>query len=88
VEFVDDERIGGLTLLPFFSMVDRRKRLHCEILDTLGQEQPGLLSSCIPNASEVERMGVHRTVVASFAPSSRAALAYRELWQEIRQRMG
>jgi len=87
VEFVDDERIGGLTLLPFFSMVDRRKRLHCEILDTLGQEQPGLLSSCIPNASEVERMGVHRTVVASFAPSSRAALAYRELWQEIRQRM-
>jgi hypothetical protein len=32
-------------------------------------------------------MGLYRTVIAEFAPHSRAALAYEELWSEIRARV-
>ena len=40
-----------------------------------------------PSAADVERMGLYRTVIAEFAPHSRAALAYEELWSEIRARV-
>jgi hypothetical protein len=32
-------------------------------------------------------MGSHRTVIEQFAPHSRAAQAYRELWAEIGERL-
>jgi hypothetical protein len=47
-----------------------------------------VLTTAIPTASDVERMGSERTVVEKFAPSGRAARAYRELWAEIRERLG
>jgi hypothetical protein len=33
-------------------------------------------------------MGLHRTVIAEFAPRSRAAQAYEALWREVRGRLG
>ncbi len=73
----------GLKVLPFFSMVDRRKRLHRELMEELPERHPGFLRTCIPYASEVERMGVHRMPLLAYAPSSPAADAYRALWVEI-----
>jgi len=32
-------------------------------------------------------MGVHRTAIAEFAPRSRAARAYEELWREVKGRL-
>jgi chromosome partitioning protein len=79
---------GGPQVLAFFSMVDGRKRLHREVMDQLATEQDGVLETAIPAAADVERMGVHRTVIAEFAPRSRAAKAYEELWREVRARLG
>lgn len=76
-----------LGLLPFFSMVDRRKTLHKQITADLPKEMPGLLNSQIPYASEIEKMGVHRAALGSFAARSRGALAYEALWNEIQQRI-
>lgn len=76
-----------LGLLPFFSMVDRRKTLHKQITAALPKEMPGLLNSQIPYASEIEKMGVHRAALGSFAARSRGALAYQSLWNEIQQRI-
>jgi len=75
-------------LLPFFSMVDRRKRLHREVMEGFAAVHPEVLQAAIPAAADVERMGLHRTVVEEVAPRGRAAGAYRELWEEIRQRLG
>jgi chromosome partitioning protein len=69
-------------VLGFFSMVDGRKRLHQEIMESLSTEQD-VLSTAIPAASDVERMGVHRSVVDRSAPRRSAARAYRALWREI-----
>jgi cellulose biosynthesis protein BcsQ len=67
----------------FFSMVDRRKRLHLDIIKDLQAERPGVAATPIPSLSMIERMSVERVPVAVFAPRSVAARAYRDLWTEL-----
>jgi chromosome partitioning protein len=86
-KLVTAELERGPEVLAFFSMVDGRKRLHREVMERLADEHPGVLRSAIPAAADVERMGVHRTVICDFAPHSRAALAYEALWDEVRERL-
>ncbi len=74
-------------LLPYFSMVDRRKRLHRELVDSLRAEWPDLLTTVISSASIIERMGPERAPVATFAPSTPAARAFRALWAEVAVRL-
>jgi cellulose biosynthesis protein BcsQ len=67
----------------FFSMVDRRKKLHQEIIQDLQTERTGVAATPIPALSLIERMSVERAPVTAFAPRSVAARAYRELWSEV-----
>jgi chromosome partitioning protein len=69
----------------FFSMVDRRKKLHQEITRDLQAERSGVAATPIPALSIIERMSVERAPVAAFAPRSVAARAYRALWSEVQQ---
>jgi cellulose biosynthesis protein BcsQ len=71
-------------LLPFFSMVDRRKTLHREVLMRLPEECPQLMRTHIPYASEVEQMGVKCAPIGEFAAASRGGLAFEALWAELR----
>lgn len=75
-------------ILAFYSMVDARKRLHREVMEELSARYPEILTTAIPAAADVERMGVRRTIVEEVAPRGRAARAYRELWNEVRARLG
>ncbi len=76
---------GKLKVLSFFTLVDRRKKLHQEVIDTLPQKRAGILNTAIPYASDIEKMGIHRAPVASFAPRGKAAHAYEALWKEIKK---
>jgi chromosome partitioning protein len=79
---------GGPQVLAFFSMVEVRKSLHREVMAQLrGAHSVTMLGAAIPSADEVERMGVMRDVVASYAPRSRAAIAYQALWLDVRRRL-
>jgi len=79
---------GGPRVMAFFSMVDARKHLHREVMEQLRDEQPAaLLDTAIPMAADVERMGAQRRPVIESAPRSKAAAAYRALWEEIRSRL-
>lgn len=69
-------------LLAFFSMVDRRKRLHREIVDELPQQRADIAATAIPALSIVEQMAAHRAPVPHFAPRSVAAHRYEELAAE------
>jgi chromosome partitioning protein len=71
-------------VLAFFSMVDRRKRLHRDLVASLPAELPGVASVAIPNASVVELMGSERAPVVATAPRHKASAAYVELWAEAR----
>lgn len=69
----------------FFSMVDRRKRMHHELMAKARETFDGMLAADIPYLAVVERMGDERQPVPAFAPSSPAAEAYRNLWAELSQ---
>jgi chromosome partitioning protein len=86
--FLGRDRDGdGPAVLPYFSMVDGRKNLHRELVASLLASWPAFLTTAIPNATAVERMGIERTPVAAFAPSSPAAQAFGSLWAEIAARL-
>jgi len=70
-------------VLAFFSMVDRRKKLHLETIKDLSAKRSGVAATPIPSLSLIERMSVERAPVTAFAPRSAAARAYRALWSEI-----
>ncbi len=75
---------NGPKLLPFLSMVDRRKRLHRDAIERFaGREETGFLGTSIPAASVVEQMTVVRAPVVTTAPRSPAAQAFVELWREL-----
>jgi chromosome partitioning protein len=73
-------------ILAFFSMIDRRKRLHREIAEQLPAQRSDVAAAAIPALSQIELMSVERSPVTASAPRSRAGLCYRELWQEARKR--
>ena len=86
-EFVTTQVPKPPRILAFFSMVDGRKRLHREVIEELSASHPGVLASAIPAAADIERMSVHRRVIAQSAPGSRAGQAYDALWSELRPRL-
>ncbi|MEE2733207.1 MAG: ParA family protein [Pseudomonadota bacterium] len=71
-------------LQPFFTMVDRRRKIHNDVLEDakniIGDEEP----VAIPYASDFEKMGIHRAPIQTFAAGSQAAKAYQALWQRLR----
>ena len=85
------EFLGGQesppALLPYFSLVDGRKRLHRDVMEALRSEWPEMLGTVVPNASVIERMGPERAPVGLYAPSSSAAQTFASLWAEIAARL-
>jgi cellulose biosynthesis protein BcsQ len=68
-------------ILPVFSMVDRRRKLHQAAL----AEHPDW--PAIPYASIVEQMGVARAPLGAFAANSAPARDFAVLWARIEQRL-
>jgi cellulose biosynthesis protein BcsQ len=67
----------------FFSMVDRRKRLHQDVTAKILAERSGVAATLIPSLSLIERMSLERAPVTAFAPRTQAARAFRGLWDEV-----
>ena len=73
-------------VLGFYSMVDRRKRMHREVV---AAPQPAtgratIAKTAIPALAIIERMGEVRAPVTASAPRSVAAMSYADLWSEVR----
>jgi chromosome partitioning protein len=87
-DFVAANGWTDLALLPFFSMVDRRKSLHNEVIASTREHFPELLATEVPYWSEIERMSLRRAPLPAYAPRSAAGQIYSTLWREIEARMG
>ena len=87
IKFFRQQALDTTRILPFFSMVDRRKELHRSIVDAPPKHMENLLQTAIPYDSNVERMGTYRTPLAEFAPNSRSAHCYEALWEDIKQQL-
>lgn len=82
------DRLRDIAIAAFFSMVDRNKELHNSFVEVLPEERSGVLRCVVSIATEIERMAVNRAPVHTYAPGSRAASAYEELWHEVKLRIG
>ncbi|WP_138438807.1 ParA family protein [Marinobacter alexandrii] len=84
-DFAKGKKFGAKKLKPFFSMADRRKRLHRELIASPEDylEQP--LDIIIPYASAVERMGEEGQPLEVLAPNSVAAAGFRKMWAGIQR---
>lgn len=86
--FRKKNKLHKTTMLPFFSMADRRRKLHRDIMDGLPAEIDVVLKAHIPNCSDVELMGLKRAPLPSYTQkTTRAVKAYKALWKEIKAKI-
>lgn len=74
-------------VLAFLSMVDRRRRLHRDLVESFPGARADVARTVIPAASAVEQMGIRRAPVVEWAPRSTAGRAFSELWTEVAARL-
>ncbi len=87
IDYFQSKDMSHIKLMPFFSIVDSRRQLHKEIINSLPEKIPMFLKTYIPNASEVEQMGVRRKPLSVFANASKPSKAYCYLLAEIMGRL-
>jgi cellulose biosynthesis protein BcsQ len=88
-DFFAKKGLKASRLRAFFSMVERRKKLHREVMDELAGRWPKhCFRNSIPYRSDIEKMGIHREPVMRFAPASSSAKAYHHLWREVLEVLG
>jgi chromosome partitioning protein len=83
VVFFQKKDLDRSRLLPFFSLVEHRKKIHRETMAIFTAREGRVCSSYIPSLTDIEKMAVTRRPVAHFKPRSTAGRAYRALWDEI-----
>jgi cellulose biosynthesis protein BcsQ len=86
-EFIAARGWSDVTVLPFFSMVDRRRALHKQTIAELRARFPAILATEVPYGADYERMAARRAPIESYAPASAAAETYRALWREIDEKL-
>ena len=87
IRFAGRQGRRGLELMPFFSMYDRRKRLHQDTAEALRHDYPFILDTVVPYAAAIEQIAVRRAPLAAYSPSGPGAAMYRSLWDEIAGRL-
>ena len=83
--FFEASSLDQRKIYPFFSMVEKRKIMHRQMMQTSELTAKRVLKTSIPYSADVEKMGLFREPLTHYRPTSAAALAYLALWQEIQQ---
>jgi cellulose biosynthesis protein BcsQ len=84
--FLSEINMRHVKILIFFSMVEKRKKMHVEIV-TKFRKKKGFLKSIIPFLADIERMGLYRQPVSAALSGSIASAAYQSLWNEISEQI-
>jgi len=88
MDFFVDSGLDISKVLVFFSMTEKRKKLHREIIEKMPEKESGFFfKSHIPYSSHMEKMGVHRKPLLEFMPDSPAAKSCKNLWIELKNHL-
>ncbi|MBN2173698.1 MAG: ParA family protein [Bacteroidales bacterium] len=81
--FLGKKGFNNQKLIPFFSMVDLRRKMHKDNISVLKRDLNNICLNYIPYLSDIEKMSEMRKPVPLSMPRSKAAMAYLNLWEEI-----
>ena len=84
--FLDEIGESRSKIIVFFSMVEKRKKMHWQLMRQLIRKKR-VLPALIPYLADIEKMGLYRQPVSAALPKSIAAAAYQDLWKEVDKRM-
>ena len=84
LDFFRKKELDASKIYAFFSMVEAKKALHSEIMETIESEAENILRTHIPYRSDIERMGVYREPVTAYLPHSESSKFYAQLWEEMK----
>jgi chromosome partitioning protein len=88
MEFFRDNKLQRKKILPFFSMMQRTKKLHCETVERMKKDySKRFLDTTIPFSAEIEKMGVNRAPVATYAARNKVGEAYDNLHSDVMERL-
>jgi cellulose biosynthesis protein BcsQ len=82
LDFFKESGIDRKKLLVVFSMVEKKKSIHKDMMRHFNGRKR-ILSTYIPYVTDIEKMGLYRQPVPAYRPDSKAGLAYSGLWQEL-----
>jgi len=82
LNFFKESGIDRKKLYVFFSMVEKRKKMHLDMMDRFSGRKRVLRQS-IPFLADVEKMGIFRKPVLEIVPNSPASKSYRIMWREV-----
>lgn len=85
IEFFTESKFKKSHIYTFFSMVEKRKRMHRDLIEELSGNQKRMLKSIIPYSSDVEKMGLRRAPLAAYNLRCMATIAFKKLWSEIKK---
>lgn len=85
--FFDKHGYNSKKIMPFFSMVQGQKKLHRDTIKRIHSQYPRTLKNWIPFSYDIEKMGVHRAPLATYAAKHPATAAYQVLWQSIDKKL-
>lgn len=83
VAYLSEQRVRRLTLRPFLSMIDRRRRDHRDWGDQLRSRLPTAFRTEIPYAVRIEAASREREPLAASHRNDRSATAFESLWLEV-----
>ena len=84
IDFFKETGIDRKKLYVFFSMVQKQKRMHIDMMQSFASRKR-ILNTHIPFLADVEKMGISRRPVPDMRPNSPASHAYEELWREVQE---
>jgi chromosome partitioning protein len=84
VVFFQRKGLDRAKVLPFFSLVERRKRIHRETMEIFAARESRVCRVSVPSLSAIERMALTRRPVVVFQPRSEGGRVYGALWAEVR----
>lgn len=87
INFFEEEKIDQHKIIPFFSMVEKRKTMHIRTMEEFLFKNSNTINVSVPFLSIIERMGEYRSPVAHKYPYYEASFCYKKLWKELKTRI-
>lgn len=82
-DFFSENSYQQKKIVPFFSMVQISKNLHKETMEDLRGKYRNVIKPYVPFSTDIERMGVYRAPVLTYAGKTAAAHSYQQIWDAI-----